>query len=204
MPNTTNPPIVPAARPRLSSTQLKQRMAAFNIDREKYPLIIVGIRGYYKKSLGQPSANDRGIYDDALFIDTPNSTTAFNGNTDPSRYRLGQGRGKAKGAGKGMASLQPGLWLAHAFGRHKGQYLALVQSQNSVMVLRDGNPPYLDTGYFGINIHRGSYTSTSSLGCQTIHPQQWPAFIALAKAEAIRLYGAQWATQTVPYLLLEA
>ena len=45
-------------------------------------------------------------------------------------------------------------------------------------------------GDFGINIHEGGYGTTSSLGCQTIPPDdQWATFIALAISEAKRIHG---------------
>jgi hypothetical protein len=34
-----------------------------------------------------------------------------------------------------------------------------------------------------INIHRGGRKGTSSLGCQTIHPDQWQAFYAMTRSE---------------------
>jgi hypothetical protein len=193
------PPTVPVSRPRLSSTELHGLITSHAIDRDKYPLIIVGIRGYYLNTLGVSGANDRGIYDDAIFIDTPNVTAAYNGNTDPSGFRKGDG----KGLSKGMAKLKPGLWFAHAFGNHRGKYLALIQIMGQVTVIRDGSPDYDDTGYFGINIHKGSFNSTSSLGCQTIYPPQWDSFIALAKDQSVRFHGTKWKKVIIPYILLE-
>lgn len=193
-------PIVPSEKPRLSAAELHGLFEPLVIDREQYPLVIVGIRGYYKDSMGAPGVNDRGIYDDAIFIDSPQATVAFNGNTDPSRYRKGQG----KGSGKGMASLNPGAWYVHKFDLHKGKYLALCQRGGDVTVTRDGDPPYLDTGSFGINIHKGGYNGTSSEGCQTIHPDQWHSFISLAKDQAKRYFGDDWQKKIVPYILLVA
>lgn len=177
--------------PRLSQSDLYARLmrAGISIDRTKYPLIVVGIRGYYAAD-NADKKNDRGVYDDALFIDTPNATVAFNGNVDPSVTR------------PGMAVLVPGVYYAHKFDLHKGEYLALCQRQAVVTVSRDGQG--LDTGMFGINIHRGGNNTTSSLGCQTVPPKQWDAFIALAVAEAKRLYGDKWNKTTVPYALLVA
>ena len=63
-------------------------------------------------------------------------------------------------------------------------------------VSRDGENG--ETGYFGINIHRGGANTTSSLGCQTIYPDQWEAFFALVKGEMKRAGQA-----VVPYLLTE-
>ena len=81
--------------------------------------------------------------------------------------------------------------------------MALVQQMGEVTVIRDGSPNYEDTGHFGINIHKGGYQTTSSAGCQTIHPDQWHGFIHLVQAEAKRLFSNQWDTTIIPYILLE-
>jgi hypothetical protein len=115
--------------PRLSRDELHARIAATfgtALNREKFPLIVVGIRGYYRDTMGAAGKNDRGIYDDALFIDSPNVTAAFNGNTDPSVYR------------PAIATLDVGLYFAHRLGMHKGEYRALVQQNGAVSVTRDG------------------------------------------------------------------
>jgi lysozyme len=193
------PATVPTSVPRLSASALHQLIAPYAVDRDKYPLIVIGIRGYYLNTQGAQGQNDRGIYDDAIFIDSPNATVSFNGNTDPSVFRSGSGTGE----GKGMARLKAGLYTAHAFGYHRGKYLALTQTMGQVTVIRDGAPDYEDTGYFGINIHKGSYNTTSSLGCQTIYPSQWDSFINLAKDQAVRIFGNKWNKVAIPYILLE-
>jgi lysozyme len=192
------PPILPVGKPRLSTDALVELIDPFELDREQYPVIVVGVRAYYRDTMGAPGVDDRGIYDDALFLHTPSVTAAFNGNTDPSRYRTGSGTGAAKG----MACLRPGAWYVHSFDLHKGKYLALCQRAGEVTVTRDGDPPYADTGMFGINIHRGGYSGTSSLGCQTIHPTQWDSFINLAVDQCKRYYGARWRKTVIPYILV--
>jgi len=183
----------------MSYSEIAGKVDALGLDRATHPFFIVGVRGYYRDTMGAAGANDRGIYDDALFLASPLAFASFNANTDPSGVRKGAG----KGAGKGMAVLKPGLWRAHRFGMHRGKYMALVQSGGPVTVIRDGSPPYPDTGLFGINIHRGGYGTTSSLGCQTIYPTQWPAFIAQAQDLARRHHGAAWRTTTIPYALID-
>lgn len=187
-------------KPRLSTNELEKLLEPYNLDRERHPLIVVGMRGYYRKTMGAPEVNDRGMYDDALFLHSPSVFAAFNGNTDPSNYRKGKGIGKSKG----MASLKPGLWLVHKFDKHKGKYLALCQRLGKVTVIRDGDPPYDDIGDFGINIHKGGYKTTSSEGCQTLHPDQWESFIALAVDQAKRYHGEKWDKNVIPYVLLES
>jgi hypothetical protein len=190
---------VPNSRPRMSTERLREIIKTLNIDLSQYPLFLVGVRGYYLNSMGEGNKNDRGIYDDAIFIVSPNAAVSFNANTDPSVVR----KGKGTGAGKGMAKLKNGLWKAHQFGKHK-TYEALIQTGGQVTVIRDGTPDYEDTGWFGINIHRGGYNTTSSEGCQTIHPSQWDSFYALVSSEAKRLYGnTQFRKVIVPYLLIE-
>jgi lysozyme len=112
-------------------------------------------------------------------------------------------KGRGTGTEKGMASLKPGLWMAHKFDKHNGEYEALCQRSGQVTVIRDGDPPYEDTGMFGINIHRGSRSGTSSAGCQTLHPDQWDGFISTVKEQAKRYHGQQWNKVIIPYVLLE-
>jgi hypothetical protein len=191
--------MLPAGKPRLSTDELLEMLQPFNLDRDKYLVILVGVRGYYRDTMGAPGVNDRGIYDDAMFLHTPSVTAAFNANTDPSRFKKGSGTG----ATKGMASLKSGAWYVHTFDLHRSRYLALCQRAGEVTVIRDGTPPYPCTGNYGINIHRGGYHQTSSLGCQTIHPTQWESFITLAVDQAKRYYGAKWKETIIPYILTE-
>lgn len=149
---------------------------------------IVGWRGYYFRSMGDPAKNDRGIYDDAIFVVGPTAYASFFANTDPSRHR------------EGIATLKPGTWLykvgIHGLSKPAAQrYKALVQAAE-VTVARDNHGS--DTGWFGINIHRGGNATTSSLGCQTVHPDHWPAFFALVQQQ-MRAAGQT----TVRYHLVE-
>lgn len=176
--------MVPPSRPALPQAKVAQILIERGV---RNPVAILGWRGYYLDSLGEPGRNERGIYDDALFVCSCNAFAAFNANTDPSVFR------------PGVAVLEPGVWQ-YKLGIHglskpvASRYEALVQA-DEVTVRRDRRG--LDTGFFGINIHRGSTSTTSSLGCQTIHPGQWAAFIALVKGEMQRLKQTQ-----VPYLLI--
>jgi hypothetical protein len=184
--------ITPPSRPRLTRPELEERIrAAFNVQpADLPPFYICGIRGYYRDTMGKPGANDRGIYDDALFIVSPNVFAGFNGNTDPSTHR------------QRIANLEPGIWPSYQFDTHRGSapHPAICQRKGPVTVRRDGVG--LDTGMFGINIHMGSNSGTSSLGCQTIPPAQWVAFYQLAKAEAVRLYAHRWNFERITYILL--
>jgi hypothetical protein len=189
----------PAARPRLSRDDVVARVKAAYPNEPLPAVFVVGIRGYYLDSLGAVGRNDRGVYDDALFVVTPETFAAFNGNTDPSRVRAGQGTG----AGKGMARLKAGFWRAHHLGMHKAAsptgHPALVQRAGEVTVIRDGKAgDYEETGWFGINIHKGGVTTTSSEGCQTVPPDQWPAFYA-----AVRAALTSYRQTVLPYILLE-
>jgi lysozyme len=148
--------------------------------------------------MGAPNVNDRGIYDDAIFVHSPSVFAAFNANTDPSVIRKGVGTGNKKG----IACLDAGAYFVHKFDLHKNKYLALCQRLGSVTVTRDGTPSYSDTGNFGINIHKGGFNTTSSEGCQTIHPSQWNSFIHLVEDQARRYFGTKWNKTCIPYILM--
>jgi lysozyme len=169
--------MIPRNRPRIERKTTEQLL---RLRKVSDPVCLVGIRGYYRDSMGAVGKQDRGIYDDALILVSPNVHAAFNANVDPGAY------GKNPKIGKGYASLKPGVYR-YKLGKHGlrggNPYRALVQG-NPVTVSRDGGED--ETGYFGINIHKGSNRSVSSEGCQTIPPAQWPAFITLVETEMKR------------------
>jgi lysozyme len=177
--------MIPNTRPQ----QTKQKTQALLIKAGVSDVVsLVGIRGYYRDSMGKAGENDRGIYDDAIFIVSPSAYVAFNANTDPSVRR------------KGIAVLKTGLHRyrkgLHGISRGPG-YPALRPATpgERLPVTRDGTGD--DMG-IAINIHRGGHNTTSSEGCQTIPPSQWEAFIALVYAEMNR-----YSQRTIPYLLVE-
>jgi hypothetical protein len=170
-------------KPKLTQAEAQILLNPFNLTDI---VQVLGIRGYYKQTMGNPVKNDRGIYDDALFILSPDIFAAYNANTDPSVYR------------PGIATLTLGVWR-YKPGKHKINspqgYPAFVQNAK-VTVHRDGEPE--DTGWFGINIHRGGYNTTSSLGCQTIYPTQWESFRSTVN-DQLKRYNQR----DFPYILIE-
>ena len=154
-------------KPAITQAEVTHILRANGVDLTKAAAL--AIRGYYLDSMGKPEVNDRMIYDDAIIIYAPCGILAFQANTDPNGFR----KGKGTGADKGMAMLKPGIHL-FGTGLHKG---ALAFRQCEVFtVIRDGNPPYPDTGWHAIDLHSGGSVSTSSLGCQTIPKDQWNLF----------------------------
>lgn len=143
--------------------------------------LLLAVRGYFRDSMGVKFKNDRRIYDDAVFIVTPTAFASFNFNTDPNGYREGSGFGSKKG----MAMLKAGIW-DYQPGIHKG-YQAFTQAGKVTVVRDSADGGYEDTGYFGINIHRGGATSTSSIGCCTVPAgAQWDGFKSLFYSELSR------------------
>ena len=183
--------ILPGQRPRFTREDAEKILKAHGVSLSNEPLALIGIRGYYLNSMGEINTNDRGIYDDAAAWITETGFITFNFNTDPSRFRAGEGFGDAKG----MATLIPGVWY-YERGIHK-DYYAFTQAAK-VMVSRDGYlQDYCEAGWFGINIHRGGYSTTSSLGCQTVPPDQWQTFRDFGFNELRR-----YATRRFPYILI--
>lgn len=137
---------------------------ATGFDPEKH-VIAVAIRGFDLDE-GAKGVNDRRIWDDRVFIVTPNDIKVFECNTDPNGFRKGYGTGE----NKGMACLKKGVWF-FGKGSHKGT--PAFRQCVPFTVTRDGNPPYDHTGWHAINWHSGGQTSTSSLGCQTLKPNDF-------------------------------
>jgi lysozyme len=180
--------MTPSSRPK-ATRSLIERLAKKSA-KDLPAVYIVGVRGYYRDTMGKPGANDRGIYDDAIFVVGPKTFAAFNANTDPSVFR------------KGIASLVPGVHHYrpgnHGISRPGGGYPAFrpATKNEELPVTRDGvSDPRPGVA---INIHRGGRTTTSSEGCQTIPPAQEDAFHALVTKE-LKAAGQE----TFPYILLE-
>ena len=155
-------------------------------------MFLVGTRAYFEKTMGGPG-NDRGIYDDAIHVVSSLHFSGFQANTDPSVFR------------PGLASLLPGCHLYrpgnHGISKPGGGYPAFRPATpgEELPVRRDGEAtvPSKRPGV-AIDIHRGGRNGTSSLGCQTIHPDQWDAFYAL-----VHLAMRQAKQTTFYYILIE-
>lgn len=172
------------ARPKQSKQEVEKLIEHLDV-----PVAILGVRGYYKQRGKNKTANDINIYDDGLFVWSVNGFMSFNANTDPSITR------------PGIATLKTGVWQyrlgTHNISKAKSrQYPALVQAA-PVTVSRQGKGD--DTGWFGLNIHRGGRNTTSSLGCITLPPDgNWDSFYTLIKTEMSRAKVSR-----VPFVLVD-
>ena len=173
--------------PKMKRTEIEALLAGHGVDLARERVVLAGIRGYYKNSMGTPGVNDRGIYDDAIFVVSAASGGAagefrgFQANTDPSVYR------------PGMATLLPGIYDVVKW-RHHGKYAAL-QIVNDRLT-RDDRPG-IDTGRHGINFHYGGI-GTWSEGCQTMSKPDFLIFQPLV----YRLMDRN-GLSSVRYLLVE-
>jgi lysozyme len=186
--------IVPKSKPQIAESDLREKCSrvAVRLGIVLPPVFFAAIRGYYSETFS-PTGNNIGVYDDAIFIITPEKIYSYNGNTDPSRNRFG------------MATLLPGWHLYrkgnHGITRPGGGYPAFrpATPEEKLPVRRHGEPkiPSSRPG-IAINIHRGGQNGTSSEGCQTIHPDQWAEFYLAATTEMDRLSMTK-----IGYLLME-
>ncbi|MEM8575514.1 MAG: peptidoglycan-binding domain-containing protein [Pseudomonadota bacterium] len=161
--------ILPGSRPQQPDDVTRAVLNKFSVftpaRRRNDQVKVLVARGYYLDSMGRRGRNDRGIYDDAIFVASPDGVTEWNGNSDPSVYRYRVATIDAPQA----IRYRPG-W--HGYGRPSG-HNAFRQDSNCT-VIRDKIGP--DYGMFHVNLHKGSYSTTSSLGCLTVPPQQWGMF----------------------------
>ncbi len=194
-------------RPKLTEARVREILATAGVPTDSEPVALLGVRGYYRDTKGEPGKNDVGIYDDAMFLVGPGVFKAVAANTDPSRL------GWNPGVGKPYAMLMPGLWYFRR-GAHKGKTPALRQctdeeaaelgipNDGEFLVERVhgiGDPRnYRERDYFAINIHSGGVSTTSSWGCQTIPPEDFEDFM-LAVWEGSKRAGQG----RIPYLLVD-
>lgn len=172
-----------------------------------YNLNIIGVRS--KESVKQSNK-----FDDAIIVcwgidsertGIPNKLI-FAATTDPGIKSL-----KAPMNAKGTAILVPGQYRgSHTIGFHQGKYEALVQCA-PVKVYRDANKDSIldvdkhtiDTGMFGINIHKAGIASVIvdgwSAGCQVLAIEKdYAIFMDLCRKQKLAGYGDKFT-----YTLLE-
>ena len=186
--------MIPKNRPQQKRADTERQLKAAGVSD---PVCLVGIRGYYRDTIGAKGKNDLKRFDDAIILVSPNVHAAWNANVDPSRLGWNP---KAK---KQMAQLKPGVYR-YRLGKHGirsgSPYKALVQAE-PVTVYRGQEE---ETGWFGINIHAGGNNPlrTESEGCQTLPGRpgqlgsQWESFIATVESEMKRNNA-----KTVSYVL---
>lgn len=184
---------IPNSRPQQPKDKTLELLKKFGVDLVVHPCVIMGVRGYYLDTMGKKGANDVGIYDDALFFVSPSAYLTVNANTDPSVLK------------QNVSTLKPGLYLyrkgKHGLSKPGGGYPAFrPATKDEELPVRRYNArtgDYYDSTGIAINIHKGGYNTTSSLGCQTVYPDQWLAFQTLAYSEMKRC-----GQETIPYLLI--
>lgn len=171
-----------------------------------YDVNIVGVRN------NAPSVADKvtNVFDDYLTISYKDENGVWqffcwNATTDPGKKGVQQFSNK-----KGVARLVPnqyrGVW---AIDKHQGKYTALCQRNGDVTVYRDADKNLvfdeskLDTGMFGINIHKAGQDSTWvenwSEGCQVFkRVKDFDQFMKICQ-QARKIWGNKFS-----YTLLES
>jgi len=185
-----NMKLIPDSKPNIKKVEINQVLAKY-ADKITTKLVIVGVRGYYSKSMGNTAGNDKNVYDDAIIVIGDGVYQTFNANTDPSFVKKG---------GRSLAMLNTGVYQFYK-GRHKGQYNALRAYPEGVVLncTRDGEPSTCSA----INIHKGGINPNASdkvwsAGCQTLPMNQWQGFIELVYAQMLK-HGEK----TVTYILID-
>lgn len=176
--------IMPDTRPKLTKEEA-EKIVKYHLGANPPKLVLIGIRGYYSKSLGATDKNDINLYDDAMIVWGLDTFETYNANTDPSY------------ADKNLAMLDTGVYQFYK-GKHHGKYNALRAYPEGVKLActRDGKKSLCSA----INIHYGGVSGsyiTWSAGCQTIPKTQWESFITLVYDRMFKN-----GLKTVPYILL--
>jgi hypothetical protein len=170
-----------------------------------YDVNIVGVRN------NSPSVANKvtNVFDDHITISYKDSLGnwnffCWNATTDPGKKGVEKFHNK-----KGVARLVPGQYRgAWMIDKHQGKYDALCQRLGVVNVWRDANrdlvfdQKIIDTGIFGINIHKAGIDSTWvenwSEGCQVFkRVKDFETFMFICK-KAAKIHGNKFS-----YTLLE-
>lgn len=155
---------------------IKQHLHLIPAEHQGDATVLLGVRGYFLDSKGKVGENDRGVFDDALFVVSPRGVWSFNANVDPSIYKHRRASYKANQA----VSFKQGI---HGWSKPPNRRYKAFEQVSVADVHRDNFGP--DRGDFHMNIHRGSSSGgTSSAGCITVpYGEQWDQFFERACEE---------------------
>lgn len=174
----------------------KQKGYAY-FTRGDYNLNIIGIRSDNKNKV-------TNLFDDLLVVIYKDprgiwKRVTYNITTEPGLYYMTKKLLNPKGTSIVVPGQYRGCW---ELGKHQGKYKALVQKK-PIKVYRDGNKDdvydmdstRIDSGVFGINIHRSNefikatFVNSYSAGCQVFaDPNDFKKFINLCEKQR-ELYG---------------
>ena len=173
---------------------IKKGYVYFN--KGNYNLNIIGVRSNQNNKVTNK-------YDDCLVV-IYNTNTGWKRQIYSITTEPGSSLMKAPSNAKGTAILAPGQYRGtYKIDKHRGKYDALCQRNKPVKVYRDNNrdaiydynPKNIETGMFGINIHRSNEFWTRatvdnySAGCQVFNdPKEFNSFMYLVK-KAANIYG---------------
>lgn len=162
-----------------------------------YNVNIIGVRNLLNGNKQDNTFNDALVM--IYKVDGKWVKKIWSNTTDPGLSLL-----KKPSNSKGTAILVPGQYKGvYALDLHSGKYRALCQRLGKVKVYRDNNkndildfkPETIDTGSFGINIHKPGSVSTAtyvngfSAGCQVFkNLADFNSFMAIVEKSA-KLYG---------------
>ncbi|MCB2198372.1 peptidoglycan-binding protein [bacterium] len=186
--NTPSPEAVPL--PRRTRTQIRRdrrfsggtlldalQRNGTQLELSRGVVHLIGVRGW-KDSVAVENKFDE--YNDTIVVVTSNGKSSrayrYTASVDPGRLNEPNPRG--------VAHLVEGSYL-YQIGLHRGRETALVQA-GEVRVRRyfdegaEPFEPYEESGWFGINIHRGGTSrnvGSWSAGCQVVHGSEWTRFL---------------------------
>lgn len=171
-----------------------------------YDVNIIGVRN------NSPSVSDKvtNVFDDFItlsYVDEKGVEQFYcwMATTDPGKKGVQQFHNK-----NGVARLIPGQYRGvYSIDKHQGKYDALCQRLGNVKVFRDSNRDLvfeevkIDTGMFGINIHKAGQDSTWvenwSEGCQVFkRVKDFDVFMSICK-KAMKIWGNKFT-----YTLIES
>lgn len=181
-------------REQIESAVKSKGYAWFNDDKNKnYDVNIVGVRNMLT---GDKVTN---VFDDYITISFKENGIwkfyCWNATTDPGKKGVMEFHNK-----KGVARLVPGQYRrTWQVDKHQGKYDALCQRLNNVNVWRDSDRDLIfenmliDTGMFGINIHKAGQDSTWvenwSEGCTVFkRVKDFDVFMSICK-KAVKIHG---------------